>query len=193
MGTVNFTDGIESEIKFGNQLILDEHLGVDEIKIIHASQSVLLICWKELDSGSCRLAQIQEEVNGIYTVDIGKEEYDFEEDLIDSPTIFRVPPNVLGPNKDNPELLGVCYVDENNGKCKFGKVDLNGDDVNEMELIFDEDATKDFADRGVGTINAKYLGYGSQNLDKLVVCYVKYAGSTPLFNRGLCKYGTITV
>merc|ERR1719245_1926252 len=187
VGTVrdNFKDGLESDISFGNEILFDTDGGVDDIKILHANQSVLMICYQKFGAGECRLAsvvgipQTQE-----YTVVISPEKFDFQTNAIDSPTIFRVPPNSLSPNNNNPELLGICYVDENNGVCKFGEVDLNA-----MKLNFDNDFTNPFADRGCGVINAIYL---QETTNKIIVCYVKFAGSTPLFNRGLCKYGTIT-
>ena len=169
---------------------MDARRDVDEVKIIHLNSTVIAICYTAtIDGiGTCKLASIVELGNsGEYTIVIGGSSFDFQMNGIDSPTVFRVPPNTLSPNQDNPELLGICYVDANNGVCQFAEVDLAS-----MTLNFDEKETNAFADRGVGTINAIYLGQGQDsNVGKLVVCYIKFAGSTPLFNRGLCKYGNV--
>ena len=168
---------------------MEEDLGVDEISIIHASQEVLVICYQVYGEGRCKLATVVEiGTSGEYTIVISNDRFDFQPNGIDSPTIFRIPPNVLQPNRNNPELLGVCYVDADNGVCKFGEIDLNT-----MTIKFDEAETNAFGDRGIGEINAIYLGQnGDANSNQIVVCYIKFSGSTPLLNRGLCKYGTIT-
>ena len=188
VGTVrnNFQQGLESDIIFSNPMALDTNFGVDEIKIIHASQTVLFICYQRYGEGTCRLGQVVS-LGGspeTFTVVISAQEYPFQPNGIDSPSIFRVPPGALSVN--SPELLGVCYVDANNGVCKFGEWTQQN-----MNLTFDAQETRPFGDRGVGTINAMYLGQNGQDESKIVVCYIKFAGSTPLFNRGLCKYGTI--
>jgi len=182
VGTVvgNFANGIESEIVFGNEILFDEDGGVDEIQIAHIDATTLVICYRKLGAGECRWASV-EQLGAALTVVITPEPFDFEENGIDSPSVFRVPAGALGA--DSAEVLGVCYVDANDGICRLGDVDTNGN-----KIVFDEAPTDAFADRGTGEVNAIYLGG-----DKVIVCYIKFAGSTPLFNRGLCKYGTITM
>jgi len=181
----NFADGLETDIHFGSEIVMEEDLGVDEVKIIHANQTELVMCYTTFSVGRCRMAHVVPIGNNDrYTIEFEAGKFDFNTDGIDSPAVFRVPPNSLTPNQNNPELLGICYVDENNGVCKFGVIDFDNN-----AIVFDEDETEAFGDRGVGKINAIYL---SETTNKLVVCYIKFAGATPLFNRGLCKYGTVT-
>ena len=138
---------------FGNEILFDEDGGVDNIQIIRADKDTLVLCYKKFGAGECRLAAIEQIAGSSeMTVVISTEKFDFQFNSIESPTIFRVPANSLLPNENNPELLGVCYVDENNGVCKFGEIDLNAFKIN-----FDETYTKPFADRGCGEINAIYL------------------------------------
>ena len=181
VGTVvgNFEDGLESEITFGNEILFDEDGGVDEIQRMHTDATSLVICYRKLGAGECRWASVVQ-MGAALTVVVSPEPVDFERSGIDSPSMFRVPAGSL--SSDSGELVGVCYVDANDGVCRLGEVDADGE-----KIVFDEAATDAFADRGTGEVNAIFLGG-----DKMIVCYIKFAGSTPLFNRGLCKYGTIT-
>ena len=48
-------------------------------------------------------------------------------------------------------------------------------DLDSLTVTFDESQSNAFGDRGVGTINAVYL---QETSNQMVVCYIKFAGST---------------
>eukprot|EP01084_Bolivina_argentea_P286228 490982_1 len=187
VGSVNFESSVNSPIIYGTELVFNDG-GTSSIKIMHASSTVLIICYLNSNYGECKFGTIgQIGETGVYTVDFKDEIFSFGmRDLIESPSIFRIPPNIISEN--NPELLGVCYVDDTAGKCQFGEIDLDS-----LVIIFDESTTNDFDEKGVGTITTTYVSRSqdSTQINKLVVCYVEFSGSTPLFNKGLCKYGTV--
>eukprot|EP00483_Globobulimina_turgida_P002072 UN02074 len=141
-------------------------------------------------AGLCQFGLI-EQLSGTrrYTVEFLPEKFIFADKEDESISVFQVQPNSLAPDFNNPELLGVCFVDNRVGKCKFGEVDLEA-----MKINFEDAETNPFDDSGVGDTTAVYLGGGRSNDEAnfLVVCYQDFSGSTPLFNRGLCKLGTIT-
>merc|ERR1712218_337448 len=153
VGTVenNFGDGVNSKILYGNQIIFNGEGGTDKVNIVHVNSTVLIICYMKNNGGSCKFGIVELLNNGRYDIQIQSNEFDFEYNSIESPSIFLVPADSLD-NDLNPELLGICYVDERSGVCRF-----------------DENDTNSFDDQGIGTIVVRYLSNS-----KVVVCYVDF-------------------
>eukprot|EP01084_Bolivina_argentea_P129832 229265_1 len=200
VGTVSWsTNAIDSNITFSNEIIFHNDLlnPIDELKLTHVNETMLTICYTTHiltgngGNGICRYV-ILSQVSGYWTVSILPQIYQFVDHEINSLSLFHVDMNALYPNYNNPELIVICYVDDGtDGYCKFAEIDL---DTN--SIIFEEGVTENFHPTGtrVGSTTTAYLGYGrySGEANYLVICYTQFSGSTPLFNKGYCRLGTIT-
>eukprot|EP01084_Bolivina_argentea_P084314 152520_1 len=157
VGTVtdDFEKGLDSEIAFGNEIVFNEAGNTGRVKITRLSQTVLAICYErhgDSPSGQCKLGVIAELNDGTKIIQIQSSQFQYADEEIDALSIFNVPPGELPPNNDNPELLGLCYVHQSEGVCRFGVVDLDA-----LRITFDEAETNGFAPYSTGKVTANYL------------------------------------
>ena len=104
--------------------------------------------------------------------------YPFGTDIAGEPDMFVIPDGQIDLGNQYPQIV-VCYVGDM-AECKVGEYNEVG------KSIYFEADTFNFSASNTGAIDLVYLGD-----NQMMICYVKFSGSTPFFNKGVCQFGTV--